>query len=75
MQPQDTTLEFMTNPIQREKKKVIVITDGTYDNQEGVRQAYYSKQDWIAKTIERMAEDGYRLQQRLPNECMIFELL
>jgi len=64
--------ESMSNEL--EQKKIIVISDSTYDDQSGVSRNYYDKNEWIKKTIERMAEKGYLLQQRLPKECMIFKL-
>lgn len=58
------------------KPKIQVIQDGTHDRQSGVYENYNGKADWLAKTIERMAEDGYKVQQRLPDVGLtIFELV
>jgi len=57
------------------KKEIIAIPDSDwYQMGNSFRRDYEGKSDWIAKTIETMAKQGYILQQRLPDECMIFRL-
>lgn len=54
--------------------ELIILQDGTHDRQSGVYEHYNGKADWLAKEIDRMADKGYRLQQRLPDVGLtIFE--
>jgi len=50
-----------------------VISDSTYDKQEGVRSCYFDKNAWIKTVIEDMGSAGWELYQRLKGECMIFK--
>ena len=54
------------------KHEYKTISDSDYDRQEGVREKYWDKNEWICKTIEKMAEEGWELYKRLSGECMVF---